>query len=116
MRVEMLYVGVMGVAGGLAGMAGADTVLGVLYRGTPGSRPGSDSMPSVWRCWADRTRGGGAGRVAVRCARSGGRQMQVATSVPIDLVQIVQALVIVFIAAPALVKALYRVGRKEEVA
>ncbi|MGF1665978.1 MAG: ABC transporter permease [Acidimicrobiia bacterium] len=116
MRVEVLYVGVMGVAGGLAGMAGADTVLGVLYRGTPGFSAGV-GFDAIGLALLGRSHPGGVvlAGLLFGALEAGGRQMQVATSVPIDLVQIVQALVIVFIAAPALVKALYRVGRKEAV-
>ena len=40
---------------------------------------------------------------------AGGRQMQGAERIPIDLVVVIQALIIVFIAAPALVRAIYRV-------
>ena len=40
--------------------------------------------------------------------RTGGRSMQVATQTPIDIIVVIQALVIAFIAAPALVRALYR--------
>ena len=35
--------------------------------------------------------------------------MQAATGIPIDLVVVIQALVIMFIAAPALVRGLYRI-------
>ena len=35
--------------------------------------------------------------------------MQAATGTPIDLVVVIQALVIMFIAAPALVRAIYRI-------
>lgn len=117
MRVEVLYVAVMGVAGGLAGMAGADTVLGVLYRGTPGFSAGL-GFDAIGLALLGRSHPAGVvlAGLLFGALEAGGRQMQVATSVPIDLVQIVQALVIVFIAAPALVKALYRVGRKEAVA
>jgi general nucleoside transport system permease protein len=115
MRVEVLYVAVMGVAGGLAGMAGADTVLGVLYRGTPGFSAGL-GFDAIALALLGRSHPAGVvlAGLLFGALEAGGRQMQVATSVPIDLVQIVQALVIVFIAAPALVKAVYRVGRKEE--
>ena len=41
--------------------------------------------------------------------QAGGRQMQVASNVSIDLIQVVQALIVVFIAAPALIRAIYRV-------
>jgi general nucleoside transport system permease protein len=35
--------------------------------------------------------------------------MQAATGTPIDLVVVIQALVIMFVAAPALVRAIYRI-------
>ena len=38
---------------------------------------------------------------------AGGRQMQVAAGVSIDLISIIQALIIVFIAAPMLVRAAF---------
>ena len=41
--------------------------------------------------------------------RAGGREMQGAAGVPIDLVLVLQALIIVMIAAPRLVKAIYRI-------
>jgi general nucleoside transport system permease protein len=117
MRVEVLYVAVMGVAGGLAGMAGADTVLGVLYRGTPGFSAGL-GFDAIGLALLGRSHPVGVvlAGLLFGALEAGGRQMQVATSVPIDLVQIVQALVIVFIAAPALVQAIYRVRSKEATA
>ena len=41
--------------------------------------------------------------------RAGATPMQVATGTPIYLVIVIQALVIMFIAAPALVRAIYRI-------
>ena len=41
--------------------------------------------------------------------RAGATPMQSATDTPIDIVVIIQALVIMFIAAPALVRAIYRI-------
>lgn len=113
MRVSLLYMAVMGVAGGLAGMAGADTTLGVLYRGTPGFSAGL-GFDAIGLALLGRSHPLGVvlAGLLFGALEAGGRQMQIATSVPIDLVQIVQALVIVFIAAPALVRGLFRL-RKE---
>jgi len=41
--------------------------------------------------------------------RAGATPMQVSTGIPIDLVVVIQALVIMFIAAPALVRGIYRI-------
>ena len=41
--------------------------------------------------------------------------MQAVTNVPVDIIQIVQALIIVFIAAPALIRAVFRIrGEHDE--
>jgi ABC-type uncharacterized transport system permease subunit len=40
---------------------------------------------------------------------AGGREMQGTERIPIDLVEVIQALIIVFIAAPALVRAMWRI-------
>jgi simple sugar transport system permease protein len=41
--------------------------------------------------------------------RAGGLQMQAETSTPIDIVTVIQSLIVIFVAAPALVRAIYRV-------
>ena len=46
--------------------------------------------------------------------RAGGREMQGAAGIPIDLVLVLQALVIVFIAAPELVRAIYRIRAEKQ--
>ena len=48
--------------------------------------------------------------VLVVALEAGGRQMQVDAGVSIDLMGIIQALIIVFIAAPLLVKAIFPWG------
>ncbi|MEY4024447.1 MAG: hypothetical protein RLZ23_1408 [Actinomycetota bacterium] len=40
--------------------------------------------------------------------RAGGLTMQASTETPLDLVLVIQALVVLFIAAPALIKSLFR--------
>jgi general nucleoside transport system permease protein len=109
MRVSLLYVAVMGVAGGLAGLAGADTVQGVLHRGTPGfsSNIGFDAI-GLALLGRSHPLGVVLAGLLFGALRAGGREMQASVFVPIDLVQIIQALVIVFIAAPALIRGIYR--------
>ncbi len=46
--------------------------------------------------------------------RAGGREMQGVAGVPIDLVIVIQALIIVFIAAPAVIRAIYRLPESSE--
>jgi simple sugar transport system permease protein len=46
--------------------------------------------------------------------RAGGREMQGAAGIPIDLVLVLQALIIVMIAAPELVRAIYRIKTPDQ--
>jgi simple sugar transport system permease protein len=96
-------------------MAGANETLGVLGRGSPGftAQIGFDAIALAL---LGRSHPGGVVLSAILfgALRAGGRAMQVQTDVGIDLIIIIQALIIVFIAAPELVRAIYRVkGGKE---
>jgi simple sugar transport system permease protein len=114
MNVTWLYFAVMAIAGGMAGLAGMNQVSGVLYRATPGFSAGI-GFEAISLALLGRSHPGGivlAG-ILFGALRAGGQQMQVATDVPIDLILVVQALVVVFIAAPALIRAIYRVRTGE---
>jgi simple sugar transport system permease protein len=106
---------VMALAGGLAGMAGGNETLGVLGRATPGftAQIGFDAIALAL---LGRSHPGGVVLAAILfgALRAGGRAMQFQSDVGIDLIVVVQALIIVFIAAPELVRAIYRVkgGKK----
>jgi simple sugar transport system permease protein len=47
--------------------------------------------------------------------RAGGRSMQAATQTPIEIIVVIQAAVIAFVAAPALVRALFRIRERRVV-
>jgi len=117
MNVTWLYVAVMALAGGMAGLAGMNQVNGVLYQAEPGFSSGL-GFEAISLALLGRSHPAGivAAGILFGALRAGGQKMQVATDVPIDLVLVVQALVVVFIAAPALIRAIYRVrtGRGAE--
>ena len=74
---------------------------------SPGSRRGSASMGSRSRFWAEGNPGGVvAAAFLFEALRTGGRSMRVLTQTPIDIIVVIQALVIAFVAAPALVRGL----------
>ncbi len=112
--MAFLYMAVMGVSGGLAGMAGSDTVQGILYRGTPGFSAGI-GFDAIGIALLGRSHPFGVvlAGLLFGALEAGGREMQASVFIPIDLVQVVQALVIVFIAAPALIRGLYRIRAEE---
>lgn len=115
MNVVWLYVAVMAVAGSLAGLGGADLVAGTLGRATPGF-VGQIGFDAIALALLGRSHPGGvvAAGLLFGGLAAGGQQMQVSADVGIDIVIVIQALIIMFIAAPALIKAIYRVKAETE--
>lgn len=116
MRSGLLIVLAMALAGALAGLAGANQVLGVLGRASPGFSAGIgfDAI-SVALLGRSHPVGVLLAGLLFGALKAGGRQMQVDAGVSIDLIAIIQALIIVFIAAPLLVRAIFPWGfRKAE--
>ena len=110
MSISWTMVLSMVIAGGLAGLAGASIMLGGSKTLTPGFSPGYgfDGI-AVALIGATRPVGVVGAALLFGALRAGATPMQAATGTPIDIVVIIQALVIMFIAAPALVRAIYRI-------
>jgi len=104
----------MSLAGGLAGLAGANLILGVQYSVAPGFSSGL-GFDGITVALLGRGNPGGIVAAALLFGglRAGAVLMQAATSTPVDLVQVIEALVILFVAAPALIREIYhlRVAR-----
>ncbi|MGL5857606.1 MAG: ABC transporter permease [Angustibacter sp.] len=100
----------MVVAGGLAGLAGAMQVLGPA-RIVTGSIDNGAGFDGITVALLGRGRPGGvvAAGLLFGALRAGGQRMANETGVAIDLVIIVQALTVLFVAAPPLIRALFRV-------
>jgi simple sugar transport system permease protein len=103
---------VMFIAGALAGLGGAVQILGsepALTAGVGGSF-GFDAITV-----ALLGRGTPIGTVFAAllfgALRAGGLTMQASTETPLDLVLVIQALVVLFIAAPTLIKAIFRLKK-----
>ena len=115
MSVVVAIILVMTLSGGLAGMAGGNETLGTLGRASPGFTA-AIGFDAIALALLGRSHPGGVVLSAILfgALRAGGRTMQVQSEEGIDLIVIIQALIIVFIAAPELVRAIYRVkGGKE---
>lgn len=110
--VTKVYILVMLVAGALAGSAGAGQVLGVLDRATPGFSEGL-GFDGIAVALLGRSNPYGVVAAALLFGglRAGGQQMQVSANVGIDLIAVIQALIIMFVAAPALISAMYRLKK-----
>ncbi|GAA4976813.1 ABC transporter permease [Kineococcus glutinatus] len=109
MSVGRLQITAMALSGGLAGLAGASQALGVTGSVT-GSIAGSIGFDAITVALLGRNNPWGvvAAGLLFGALRAGGVQMQSATGVPVDLVGVLQALIVLFIAAPALVRAVFR--------
>jgi general nucleoside transport system permease protein len=98
------------ISGGLAGLAGTSIVLGVTHSLTFGISPGFGFDGIALALMAgSRPRGVVLAALLFGVLRAGATPMQSATGIPIDLVVVIQALVIMFVAAPALVRGIYRI-------
>lgn len=108
-----VYVLVMTLAGGLAGLAGSNQLLSVTPSLTPGfsSNFGFDAI-ALALLGRSNPWGVVAAAFLFGAMRAGSSAMQAATATPVDIVVVIQALVIVFIAAPSLVRAIYRIKVK----
>ncbi len=117
MSVNRITVVVMVLAGALSGLGGASLTLGELGRASPGFT-GGFGFDSIAIALLGRSHPWGVvlAGLLLGALRAGGRTMQAQSAVGIDLIVIVQALVIVFVAAPELVRVIFRVrtGAKAE--
>jgi ABC-type uncharacterized transport system permease subunit len=110
MNISRTVVLTMMISGGLAGLAGASEIIGTNLRLTPSFSPnwGFDAI-AIALLGASRPVGVVFSAILFGALRAGAAPMQAQTGIPIDLVVVIQGLVIMFIAAPALVRAIYRI-------
>jgi simple sugar transport system permease protein len=106
MRSGLIIVVVMALAGALAGLAGANQVLSVLGRASP-AFSGGIGFDAIAVALLGRSHPVGVlmAGLLFGALQAGGRQMQVGAGVNIDLITVIQALIVVFIAAPMVVRA-----------
>jgi simple sugar transport system permease protein len=109
MSVMATYVLVMVLAGALAGLGGATMVLGTAYAVTA-LVIGSVGFDGILVGLLGRAKPWGvlAAALLFGALQAGGRAMQTGAGISLELVQVIQALIVIFVAAPALVKATFR--------
>jgi len=116
--VPKTYVLAMFLSGCLAGLAGVGQGLGISHNVALGFRAGYgfDAI-ALALLGKSHPLGVVAASIIFGVLKAGAARMQSVAGVPTEIVQIVQALVIVFIAAPAIIRAIYRFRerRREEI-
>ncbi len=115
-NVTRKYVLAMALSGALAGLAGTVQVLGVDYwlGQAFSSGYGFDSI-ALALLGKSHPLGVVLAALLFGTLRNGATRMQSIARIPVDIISIIQALVIIFIAAPAIIRALYRVRAEREI-
>jgi ABC-type uncharacterized transport system permease subunit len=105
----------MFLSGCLAGMAGVAQGLGITYNIALGFQAGY-GFDSIALALLGKSHPVGVTGASLLfgALRAGAARMQSIAGVPTEIVQIIQALVIVFIAAPAIIQALFRLRKRRE--
>jgi simple sugar transport system permease protein len=114
MSVGRAYVIAMVVAGALAGLAGTQQVLGTDLPLTDGvaASVGFDAI-TVALLGRGTPLGTVLAGLLFGALNAGGLQMQLITQTPLTLTTVLQALIVLFVAAPALVRSIFRFLPKE---
>jgi ABC-type uncharacterized transport system permease subunit len=110
MSVERSWVLVMLIAGGLAGLSGASVIQGSSVHQLTFNSYGTYGFDGITVALLGRARPWGVVMAALLfgALHSGGTAMQAATQVPTDIAQVLQGLIVLFVAAPPLIRAVFR--------
>jgi simple sugar transport system permease protein len=109
-NVKSMYVYAMLIAGALVGLAGVHQVLGTVTTGFSSGIDAGIGFDAITVALLGRSSPWGillAG-LLFGAFKAGGFAMQAAEGVPIEIVLVVQSLIVLFIAAPPLVRAIFR--------
>lgn len=109
-NVKSMYVSAMLISGALVGLAGVNQVLGTVTTGFSSGIDAGIGFDAITVALLGRSTPWGvlAAGILFGAFKAGGFSMQAAEGVPIDIVLVVQSLIVLFIAAPPLVRAIFR--------
>ena len=109
-KVERLYIYVMLIAGAYAGLAASTEVLGTTTSGFTSGVDAGIGFDAITVALLGRSTPWGtfAAGILFGAFKAGGFTMQASQGIPIDIVLVVQSLIVLFIAAPPLVRAVFR--------
>jgi simple sugar transport system permease protein len=109
-NVKNMYVYAMLISGGLVGLAGANQVQASITSGFGSGIDAGIGFDAITVALLGRSRPWGVfvAGILFGAFKAGGFTMQASQNVPIDIVLVVQSLIVLFIAAPPLVRAVFR--------
>ena len=114
-NVGKTYTVVMMIAGSLLGLAGVNQVLGTVTSGVSLDLDASIGFDAITVALLGRSRPLGilAAGLLFGAFKAGGFTMQTSENISVDLVLVVQSLIVLFLAAPPLVRAIFRLPAQE---
>ncbi len=114
MNIVKSTVVAMFLSGGLAGLAGANEVLGVNHNLAVAFSSGY-GFDSIALALLGKSHPLGVVLAAILFGflRNGAIQMQLTAGIPIDIISVLQAAILAFIAAPAIIRTIYRLKEPE---
>ncbi|MBL0748693.1 ABC transporter permease [Nocardioides baculatus] len=114
-NVGRTYTTVMLIAGSLLGLAGVNQVLGTVSSGVSLDLDASIGFDAITVALLGRSRPLGilAAGLLFGFLKAGGFTMQSSENISVDLVLVVQSLIVLFLAAPPLVRAIFRLPAQE---
>ncbi|WP_435520781.1 ABC transporter permease [Agromyces larvae] len=109
-NVKSMYLVAMLISGALVGLAGVSQVLGTVTTGFSSGIDAGIGFDAITVALLGRSTPWGilAAGILFGAFKAGGFSMQAAEGVPIDIVLVVQSLIVLFIAAPPLVRSIFR--------
>lgn len=113
-NVGRTYISVMLIAGGLVGLAGVNQILGTATSGVTVDLDAGIGFDAITVALLGRSRPLGilAAGILFGALKAGGFAMSASEGIPIEIVLVVQSLIVLFIAAPPLVRALFRLPKE----
>lgn len=114
-NVKRTIVLTMALSGLLAGLAGAIEVTGLNYRHELGFSIGY-GFDAIAIALLGKTHPAGVvlGAIIFAGMRNGATRMQFLTQIPVDIISVIQALILLFVAADAIIRYIYRIKAEEE--
>ncbi len=114
-NVKRTIVLTMALSGALAGLAGVIEVTALNYRHELGFSIGY-GYDAIAIALLGKTNPFGVVLAAILfgAMRNGGTRMQFLTQIPVDIITVIQALILLFVAADAIIRYIYRIRAKED--
>ena len=113
--VQRMYIYAMLFAGGLAGLAGMNQIMGSVTSGFDGTIDAGIGFDAITVALLGRSRAWGtfAAGILFGALKAGSFTMQASQGIPVDIVLVVQSLIVLFIAAPPLIRAIFFLPKDE---